>query len=118
MKLQLDGEYRVSTDRYNWTLERLVEVKETKDGNKTGKVRKEWQLKGHFGGLQALLRGMASQGIKDVGSLKECRQIEARLHEMIDALPEKLKKAAKEAQEARPPVVECRKCKAKEAGYE
>ena len=84
VKFQLDDKWRVQTDVNNWVLE-----KSTGEG---------WRAFGYFGNIQALLRGITSAELRDSKTMKEIRGIEVRLHEMIDGLPAKLKKAAKEAQ--------------------
>lgn len=90
MDLQLDEKYRVSTDQYNFTLEKLEQVK----NRKTKETSQKWITKGHFSHLEHLLVKYMQEIVKDTDTtdvhnlIKEIRSLREHVSEVaknIDA---------------------------------
>ncbi len=102
MQLQLSDRWRIRTDAYNWMLEHYAKRRK-KPGDEDGEEIWIWTIEGYYGSLSALLKGMVSLDIRETAKVSRLRDLELQWHKVIDDLPAKLRKAAKEAQKAKPP---------------
>ena len=86
MQFDLNGKYRVTTDRYNVMLEQK-HVTEKTDRHEGGKI--EWQ-RFYYGTFRALLAALADKTFRDVRSPSELAQNHAEWVSLVESIPDKV----------------------------
>lgn len=90
MLLQLDGEFRCTSDKYNWILERYEPVRDRKTKEITGY---EWKQLGFFGtNLSPAIKKYVNEKIRDEDNL-QVNELLDRLNELSRHIDKVVKKS-------------------------
>ena len=82
MHIQLDGDFRITSDTKNLVLEKRSEIKSKEDGS----IKEIWANSGYYTNLKALLHGYVKQSIMKsaAASLEELAEDIKRIENKID----------------------------------
>jgi hypothetical protein len=81
MAIQINSEWQIDSDQYNWILQKKIISKD----KETGEVIKEyWANQGYYGTLPDAVKGLADLAIKVPDSVIGVLGVLAELHQIID----------------------------------